>query len=108
MLRHRRSWQFAALAIYIYALLWLDGLAPNALLQAAFGALTTVVLLRVARNSPASERREMWFCVAYSTLVEVLATQAWGLYGYRLGNVPLYVPPGHGLIFLVALQGSRT
>jgi hypothetical protein len=49
----------------------------------------------------------MWFCVGFSTLVEIACTQLWGLYHYRLGNVPSFVPPGHGLIFLVAAQGAR-
>jgi hypothetical protein len=28
----------------------------------------------------------------------------WGLYRYRFDNLPLYVPPGHGLIYLAALR----
>ena len=99
---------FVFLAVYTYALLFADGLGPSKVGQYALGALTVLVLLAVARRLPPRERREMWFCVAFSTLVEVLATQAWGLYSYRLGNVPAYVPPGHGLIFLAALHGART
>ena len=75
--------------------------------QHLFGLATTAIMLLVARRSPAEERREMWFCVGFSTLVEIACTQLWGLYRYRLGNVPSFVPPGHGLIFLVAAQGAR-
>ena len=38
----------------------------------------------------------------------------WGLYGYRLDNLPAFVPPGHGLVYLgglslaTLLAGTRT
>jgi hypothetical protein len=32
----------------------------------------------------------------------------WGLYQYRWGNVPLFVPAGHGLLYLFALRATRT
>jgi hypothetical protein len=50
----------------------------------------------------------MLFCLAYSTAIELFATQELHLYRYTLSNVPLYVPFGHGLIFLACLQFSRT
>ncbi|HUQ29883.1 MAG TPA: hypothetical protein VM051_14900 [Usitatibacter sp.] len=28
----------------------------------------------------------------------------WGLYQYRLGNIPLFVPPGHVLLFFLGMQ----
>jgi len=44
-------------------------------------------------------------CVA--TLVEYLCSIAWGAYEYRLGNLPLYVPAGHGLLYLMAIRVSQ-
>jgi hypothetical protein len=38
-------------------------------------------------------------CVVYATLGEIFLSLAWGLYDYRLANVPLFVPPGHALLF---------
>jgi hypothetical protein len=103
-----RALYFAGLGLFTFAILWIDGASGTRLAQALLGAAALGVLFAVLRLSPAHERRETWFCVGYSTLIELLATQLWGLYGYRLGNVPLYVPPGHGLIFAVSLQASRT
>ena len=40
-------------------------------------------------------------CVVYATLGEIFLSLVWGLYDYRLGNVPLFVPPGHALLFLL-------
>lgn len=41
-------------------------------------------------------------CVA--TLLEVIGSIIWGAYRYRLGNLPLFVPAGHGLVYLAALR----
>ena len=46
--------------------------------------------------------------VALATGVELFCSVAWGLYSYRWGNVPLFVPPGHGLLYLFALRAART
>ena len=35
---------------------------------------------------------------------EITFSIIWGLYVYRFANLPLYVPPGHGLIYLLALR----
>ena len=41
-------------------------------------------------------------CVA--TVLEVIGSIIWGAYRYRLGNLPLFVPAGHGLFYLAALR----
>lgn len=47
------------------------------------------------------ERRErMAWCLALAWIGELFLVDVWGLYGYRLGNLPLFVPPGHVLLFL--------
>lgn len=38
--------------------------------------------------------------VVVATAGELLGSQVLGLYEYRAGSVPGYVPPGHGLVFL--------
>jgi hypothetical protein len=40
-------------------------------------------------------------CVVYATLGEIFLSLIWGLYEYRLANVPLFVPPGHALLFIL-------
>ena len=46
--------------------------------------------------------------VGIATCVELFLSMVWGLYQYRWGNVPLFVPPGHGLLYLFALRATRT
>ena len=43
-------------------------------------------------------------CVA--TVLEVVGSIIWGAYRYRLGNLPLFVPAGHGLFYLAALRSA--
>jgi len=42
-------------------------------------------------------------CLVWATLGEIVASLVWGLYLYRLHNVPMFIPPGHVLMLLVAL-----
>ena len=41
--------------------------------------------------------------VAFATAIEYLCSPLLGIYTYRLHNVPAFVPPGHGLVYLAAL-----
>jgi len=70
--------------------------------------LTFAFLFLALRFSPPSERRRVWLLVLIATAVELFSSGLWGVYTYRFGNVPLYVPPGHGLIYLFALRAART
>jgi hypothetical protein len=76
--------------------------------QHLLGLLTFAILVAALRSSPRDERRQVFFLVVIATIAEVLLSVVWGLYRYRWGNVPLFVPPGHGLIFLFALRMARS
>jgi hypothetical protein len=41
--------------------------------------------------------------IVAATMLEYTASPLLGLYTYRLENVPSFVPPGHGLVYLAAL-----
>ena len=43
-------------------------------------------------------------CLLIATLGEGVLSLVWGLYDYRLGNLPLFVPPGHVLLYWLGLQ----
>ncbi len=44
--------------------------------------------------------------VVVATTLEVVGSIVWGAYTYRLGNLPLFVPAGHGLFYLAALHAT--
>ncbi len=72
----------------------------------AGGQVTTDVavwLIFIAMLARVSRAQQVTLvaCVVYATLGEVFLSLAWGLYEYRLGNIPLFVPPGHALLFML-------
>jgi hypothetical protein len=42
--------------------------------------------------------------VCFATIGEVTGSLVWGVYHYRLHNLPLFVPPAHGLVYLAGLS----
>jgi hypothetical protein len=71
--------------------------------QATGSVLVWIVLLRFLHRARGDLRVIIIACLAWSTFGEVFASLIWGLYRYRLYNVPMFVPPGHVLMLLLAL-----
>jgi hypothetical protein len=70
--------------------------------QHVLGGLTWVVLgIALLRASP-TVRAQALVVVAFATVVEYTFSPGLEIYVYRFGNVPAYVPPGHGLVYLSA------
>lgn len=59
------------------------------------------VFLYWLREAPPHDQLALAICVFYATLGEIFLSLVWGLYEYRLANVPLFVPPGHALLFML-------
>jgi hypothetical protein len=57
----------------------------------------------LALQTPAV-RTQVVTLVCVATVLEVVGSILWGAYRYRLGNLPLFVPAGHGLFYLAALR----
>jgi len=57
----------------------------------------------LALQSPAI-RIQVLTLVCVATVLEVIGSILWGAYRYRLENLPLFVPAGHGLFYLAALR----
>lgn len=53
---------------------------------------------------PPQERYEVVCALILATLGELFLTEVWGLYHYQSGFMPLFVPPGHVLLFLAGKQ----
>lgn len=76
--------------------------------QRVLGLLTWGVLAALlARESPLV-RVQAAVVVVFASLVEYTFSPFLGVYLYRFENVPAYVPPGHGLVYLAALAIGRT
>ena len=76
--------------------------------QRLLGLGTWVLLLVVLRGEDRATRVQVAVVVAYATLVEYVFADTLGVYVYRLENVPAFVPPGHGLVYLAAFAIGRS
>jgi hypothetical protein len=68
--------------------------------QLALGALTWLVLAAALRPLSSLARAQALGVVAFATIGEVTGSLVWGVYTYRLHNLPLFIPPAHGLVYL--------
>jgi hypothetical protein len=68
--------------------------------QLALGTLTLLVLLVALRPLPALARAQALGVVAFATVGEVTGSLVWGVYTYRLHNLPLFIPAAHGIVYL--------
>jgi hypothetical protein len=75
--------------------------------QPFVSAASWTALLAVATLVDAAERRALAACVVLATLGELFLKDVWGLYEYRLGNLPLFIPAGHALVYAAASRFSR-
>ncbi|MFN8077307.1 MAG: hypothetical protein U0Q15_18055 [Kineosporiaceae bacterium] len=99
--------------IWIVAVLVLDALpwpgtparglnGPELVKQGVFGAVTWWLLVALLRRQPLLIRVQTGVVVALATLIEYTFSPLLEAYVYRIGTVPLFVPPGHGLVYLAA------
>jgi hypothetical protein len=71
--------------------------------QLVLGGITWIVLLAALRPLPALARAQALGVVIFATAGEVIGSLVWGVYRYRLHNLPLFIPPAHGLVYLSGL-----
>jgi len=100
-------WYAAAGPAYLAALLAVDTLVGRSG-QALLGVLTWAVLLAALRPLPALARAQALGVVLFATVGEVTGSLVWGVYRYRLHNLPLFIPPAHGLVYLSGLALAST
>jgi hypothetical protein len=93
----------AAGAAYLAALLALDHYATYHG-QLALGVLTWLVLLVSLARVSGERRAQTLAVVCFATIGEVTGSLIWGVYHYRLHNLPLFIPPAHGIVYLTGLS----
>ena len=76
--------------------------------QSVLGAATWLVLILALRRETPLVRAQTLIVVGLATLVEYTFSPLLHAYVYRIGTVPLFVPPGHGLVYLAALTLGRS
>ena len=76
--------------------------------QRALGVGTWLLLVLLLRREIPLVRAQVAVVVVFATAVEYTFSPLLEVYVYRLGNVPAFVPPGHGLVYLCALAMGRS
>jgi hypothetical protein len=76
--------------------------------QRAIGLVTWAVVAALLAGESRALRAQVLLVIVAATGVEYAASVGLGLYTYRLSNVPLFVPPGHGLVYLSAIAMGRS
>src|SRR5262245_58745168 len=76
--------------------------------QLLLGAATWAILIASSVSLTPEDRVRALLVVAVATCAEVFGSIVLGAYTYRLENLPAFVPPGHGLVFLAGLRISRS
>lgn len=97
----------AVVIVWVAAALVADAGASLAQ-QRLIGLGTWVLLLLALRGESRSTRIQVGVVVVYATTIEYVFSHWLGVYVYRLENVPAFVPPGHGLIYLAAFAIGRS
>jgi len=94
----------ALLMAWVSVVLWLDrddgGVSLWA--QRGLGVATWLLLALALRWVTPLVRGQALVVVAFATAVEYTFSPTLEVYLYRFENVPVYVPPGHGLVYLAA------
>jgi hypothetical protein len=75
--------------------------------QALTNVAVWALLLWWMRVAGPEERLSLSVCVFCATLGEIFLSLVWGLYEYRLSNIPLFVPPGHAMLFMLGIILAR-
>ncbi len=83
--------------------LWLDDHVGRTG-QLVLGVLTAAVLVGLLTVHDSTVRLQALAVVGIATMGEVVGALVWGLYTYRLENLPAFVPPGHGLVYLAGFS----
>ena len=106
--RFKPYWIHAYLLVYTPLLLLADSRVTALWQQWLLGLLTFAALYLAALKAPKAQRIQVWTCVVVATGFEVFGSLIWGVYVYRFHNVPLFVPPGHGAVYLFGLLAAQT
>jgi hypothetical protein len=93
----------AAVSAWTVGGLWLDSQVGGEG-QLLLGVLTVAVLAWLLTLQTPAVRLQTLAVIVIATAGEIVGSLIWGLYTYRLDNLPTFVPPGHGLVYLAGVS----
>lgn len=105
---HRRDYFIAVFTFFCVAVCLLSDAHAPIEKQNALGVCGWVFLIALLLGEKAETRVQVGVAVIFATIGEHFASPYMGGYIYRFHNVPAYVPPGHGMVYLTAVALARS
>jgi hypothetical protein len=97
----------AAVLVWIPLVLGLDRVS-SLTGQRWLGVGTAALLIVLLIGEPVRIRAQIGVVVVFATIIEYTFSYRLHVYVYRLHDLPWFVPPGHGLVYLGALAIGRS
>ena len=104
----RRDYFIAAFTFLSVAVCLMSDANASLEKQNALGVCGWVFLIGWLLGENRETRMQVVIAVIFATIGEHFASPFMGGYTYRFGNVPAYVPPGHGMVYLTAVALGRS
>jgi len=106
---HRnRDYFIAGFTFFCVAVCLLSDANASLAKQNALGVCGWVFLISLLLGENREVRMQVVIAVMFATVGEHFASPFMGGYTYRFSNVPAYVPPGHGMVYLTAVALGRS
>lgn len=106
--RSNRDYFIAAFTFFCVAVSLVIDAHANLVIQNLLGVIAWIFLIGLLVGENKEIRIQVVIAVAFATAGEHFASVYMGGYTYRFENVPLYVPPGHGMVYLTAVALARS
>ncbi len=105
---NKRDYFIAAFTFFCVAFCLLSDAHATIEKQNALAVCGWVFLLGLLLGESLEVRVQIGIAVIFATIGENFASLYMGGYIYRFHNVPAYVPPGHGMVYLTAVALARS
>ena len=103
-----RDYFIAAFTFFCVAVCLITDADASMEKQLALGVCGWIFLLCLLDGENKEVRVQVAIAITFATIGEHFASPYMGGYTYRFGNVPAYVPPGHGMVYLTAVALARS
>ncbi|SDZ20369.1 hypothetical protein [Nitrosomonas sp. Nm58] len=104
----KRDYFIAAFTFFCVAVSLVIDAHANLIIQNLLGVIAWIFLIGLLVGENKEIRIQVVIAVAFATAGEHFASVYMGGYTYRFENVPLYIPPGHGMVYLTAVALARS
>jgi hypothetical protein len=104
----KRDYFIAAFTFFCVAVCLMTDADATLEKQNALGVCGWVFLTGLLLGENKEVRTQVIIAIIFATIGEHFASPFMGGYTYRFENVPAYVPPGHGMVYLTAVALGRS